>query len=113
MAHEEGKEKKSNSHGFNHKVYHEYGMEFKQSKSELIINKTIDVKELPQVFQEFIISVEKVEILGVPIGDDDYINEEVILKLIGARDKLNTIKKFNNDKIRKFNGTSKLMYLFT
>ena len=70
------------------------------------------------MFQEFQIGYERVEILGIPIGDIDYINEFVILKLIGAREKLNTIQKFTNDKIktdmiRKFNGTSKLMYLFS
>ena len=40
------------------------------------------------------------------------------MKLIGAREKLETIRKFNNDKIRtdmvrKFDGSSKLMYLFS
>ena len=100
------------------KIYREYGMEFKPLKSELIINKNLCKDDLPVAFQQFQISIERVNILGIPIGDDEYINNNVILKLIQARDKLNTIRTFNNDKIctdmvRKFNGTSKLMYLFS
>ena len=100
------------------KVYKEYGMEFTPKKSELIINRNVRIDQLPQVFQQFIISVEQVEILGIPIGNIDYMNENVIFKLLGARRKLQTIKSFDSDKtktdmIRKFNGTSKLMYLFS
>ena len=100
------------------KVYRQYGMEFKPTKSELIINKNVQIDDLPLVFQNFQIGYERVEILGIPIGDINYINEYVILKMISAREKLHTIQKFTNDKIntdmiRKFNGTSRLMYLFS
>ena len=100
------------------KIYKEYGMEFTPTKSELIINRNVRIDQLPPIFQQFIISIEEVEILGIPIGDIDYMNENVIFKLLKARQKLQTIKSFDSDKtktdmIRKFNGTSKLMYLFS
>ena len=62
-------------------------MEYKPSNSELVINRNVRFDQLPSEFQEFVISYEQIEILGVPIGGDDYVNEKVILKLIGALDK--------------------------
>ena len=62
------------------KIYQEYGMEFKTLKSELIINRNVNINDLPKAFQQFVISVEQVNILGVPIGDDEYIDKHVILK---------------------------------
>ena len=93
-------------------------MEFKPSKCELIINKQVQMEALPAIFHKFHIGVERVEVLGIPTGDDNFIDERVILKLINARAKLDTTQKFTNDKIksgmiRKFNGVSKLMYLFS
>ena len=84
----------------------------------IIINRNVNVNELPIEFQQFTILVEQVNILGIPIGNDEFVNEHVISKLLQARDKLHTIRTFNNDKVctamvRKFNGTSKLMYLFS
>ena len=54
------------------KIYREYDMEFTPTKSELIINKNVRIDQLPQEFQQFIIWVEEVEILGIPIGNIDY-----------------------------------------
>ena len=96
--------------------YLEYGMVFKTKKSELILNKNYNINRLPKLFGNFQLMYEQLDVLGIPIGDEQYRIQYVIEKILGAREVHEGIKLIENNKIRcdmtrLLNNISKLHYL--